>query len=68
MQAKKLLVHLIYLTLTATENTIDCDHICMANCRRVGCNCECGEWHEPSLPKMEFIGTSAQWQKVENIK
>ena len=22
-----------------------CDHICSGNCRRVGCNCECGEWH-----------------------
>lgn len=22
-----------------------CDHICTGNCRRVGCNCDCGEWH-----------------------
>jgi len=27
-------------------NKDDCDHICSGNCRRVGCNCECGEWHE----------------------
>jgi hypothetical protein len=24
----------------------NCDHRCTGNCRRVGCNCECGEWHE----------------------
>lgn len=23
-----------------------CDHICTSNCRREGCNCECGEYHE----------------------
>jgi len=22
-----------------------CDHVCTSNCRREGCNCECGEWH-----------------------
>lgn len=22
-----------------------CEHICSGNCRRVGCNCECGEFH-----------------------
>jgi len=27
----------------------DCDHICTSNCRRVGCNCECGEWHNEEL-------------------
>ena len=24
-----------------------CYHQCSGNCRRVGCNCECGEWHCP---------------------
>jgi hypothetical protein len=30
----------------------DCDHQCSSNCRRNGCNCDCGEWHKayPSLP------------------
>ncbi len=23
----------------------NCEHICSGNCRRVGCNCECGEYH-----------------------
>lgn len=22
-----------------------CDHMCSGNCRREGCNCECGEFH-----------------------
>ncbi len=22
-----------------------CDHICTSNCRREGCNCDCGEYH-----------------------
>ncbi len=24
----------------------ECDHMCSGNCRRVGCNCACGEWHK----------------------
>ncbi len=24
-----------------------CGHQCISNCRRVGCNCQCGEWHQP---------------------
>ena len=27
------------------HENIQCDHQCTGNCRRVGCNCECGEWH-----------------------
>lgn len=27
----------------------DCDHVCSGNCRRVGCNCLCGEWHKQSV-------------------
>lgn len=30
------------------KNCPECEHICSSNCRRVGCNCECGEWHEKS--------------------
>lgn len=25
---------------------VECHHICTSNCRRQGCNCKCGEWHE----------------------
>lgn len=24
----------------------NCDHVCSGNCRRVGCNCLCGEFHD----------------------
>lgn len=23
----------------------ECFHVCTSNCRREGCNCECGEYH-----------------------
>ncbi len=25
---------------------INCRHECTSNCRRIGCNCDCGPWHE----------------------
>lgn len=63
--AKELNSHLKHLTLTATEDCSECDHICSGNCRREGCNCECGEFHEAKKPYAEFIGTTAQWNKVK---
>lgn len=30
----------------ASERKQPCDHVCSGNCRREGCNCLCGEWHE----------------------
>ncbi len=24
----------------------DCDQQCSSNCRRNGCNCDCGDWHK----------------------
>lgn len=28
------------------EEIGECQHVCSGNCRRVGCNCDCGgEWH-----------------------
>ena len=35
-------------TTTPLQEKEECYHQCSGNCRRVGCNCECGEWHEPS--------------------
>ena len=30
----------------AVEEAMACDHMCNGNCRRVGCNCDCGgEFH-----------------------
>lgn len=30
----------------------DCEHVCSGNCRRNGCNCLCGEFHD-TLSKEE---------------
>jgi hypothetical protein len=27
---------------------VGCEHVCLGNCRRVGCNCQCGEFHQES--------------------
>ena len=29
----------------AIQGIMNCDHICTSDCRREGCNCDCGEWH-----------------------
>jgi len=31
------------------EEIRSCDHMCTSNCRHEGCNCSCGEFHEPEL-------------------
>ena len=31
--------------LQALENTLNCEHECTSECRRSGCNCDCGEFH-----------------------
>jgi hypothetical protein len=28
------------------KKVIACDHVCSGNCRRTGCNCGCGEFHQ----------------------
>ncbi len=33
----------------------DCIHECTSNCRREGCNCECGEWHGKYEDPMEKV-------------
>lgn len=30
-----------------------CDHMCTSNCRKVGCNCLCGEFHDYYEPNDE---------------
>lgn len=32
----------------------NCVHACTSNCRREGCNCECGEYHD-GLDKDEYL-------------
>ena len=65
MLARELNSKLKHLTLTATDDTTNCDHQCSNTCADDGCNCECGEWHSPSKSKMEFIGTMAQWNQAD---
>lgn len=31
--------------LEGFTKSLECDHQCSSNCRREGCNCNCGEWH-----------------------
>ena len=40
----------------------DCEHVCSGNCRREGCNCECGEFHlekdtllEIDSPSLDYL-------------
>ena len=36
-------------------NMENCEHICSGNCRRVGCNCLCGEWHEEKIKNEKAV-------------
>ena len=47
-----------------TETKVECDHICTSNCRRVGCNCECGEWHEDTCQTCRGTGEVATMERV----
>lgn len=48
----------------------DCDHGCTSNCRREGCNCLCGEWHD-SLTQEELkeaLEDEMRDLRIENVK
>lgn len=38
----------------------ECFHVCSGNCRREGCNCNCGEYHEVVEEIPQFRGTREQ--------
>jgi len=40
----------------------NCEHVCSGNCRREGCNCLCGEWHDKYEPDED------EMEKREEIK
>lgn len=63
MEAYKLLAKLRLLTLVPVEE-VECHHQCTSNCRREGCNCECGEYHEEDREKFEWVGSSKAWEKL----
>jgi len=33
--------------LNAFLDSLNCNHYCLSECRRSGCNCDCGEYHIP---------------------
>ena len=39
-------INKVFKTSLENDEKNECYHQCTSNCRRVGCNCECGEWHE----------------------
>ncbi len=63
-KANELLSKLKYLTLVGMNIDGNCEHVCNSNCRREGCNCECGEYHTTEK-ELEFVGTASQWDKVK---
>jgi hypothetical protein len=53
-----------------------CDHVCSGDCRRTGCNCNCGEFHvsstvdemtEEELQNFESDRTSADYADSEPV-
>ena len=63
-KAYELLPMLRHLTLTGMNIDGECEHQCSSNCRREGCNCECGEYHTTDK-ELEFVGTAKAWDKVK---
>ena len=39
------------------KDFVECDHQCSGDCRKKGCNCDCGEWHIDNVneQKRQFI-------------
>jgi hypothetical protein len=31
------------------NKVIACEHVCSGDCRREGCNCQCGEFHQEAV-------------------
>ena len=42
----------------------NCDHSCTSNCRREGCNCECGEFHD-TMSQTEYDEAVAEIKEEE---
>jgi hypothetical protein len=41
--------------------TSACDHQCSGECRRSGCNCKCGEFHEADEPDAMLLAKDAKY-------
>ena len=64
--AKELLIKLNHLTLVGMNIDGECTHQCSSNCRRVGCNCECGEYHTTEK-ELEWVGSAQAWATVKSL-
>lgn len=53
--------------MTYENDYSKCDHICSGNCRRVGCNCKCGEFHCDKCEGMGEYATSTLGEDSEMI-
>ncbi len=46
-----------------------CDHMCTSMCRNIGCNCECGEYHnEDGIYEDDEEETDPILKRKENLK
>ena len=51
-----------------------CKHDCTSNCRRNGCNCECGEYHmndkeyDEAMQERECAEFEWHWDKCEKCR
>lgn len=41
-----------------------CEHQCTSNCRRIGCNCECGDYH---IEVCEMCGGTGEVSTMEKV-
>jgi len=48
----------------------ECEHDCTSNCRREGCECLCGEYHDSYEPEedMEIPGFEGTLEALDNLK
>ncbi len=42
-----------------------CEHICTSDCRREGCNCQCGEWHINAEEEQDMKEMIEEWKEKD---
>ena len=48
----------------------NCIHACTSNCRREGCNCECGEYHDSATAEeiKEMLADELREIRIDTVK
>lgn len=48
----------------------NCDHDCTSNCRREGCNCLCGEYHDSATAEeiQEMLADDERDMRIDKVK